>query len=111
MVVAAIERGRLRPGAFHVQQAAEKLLKVLLILDGQAVPKVHDLERLIRLSGVAPALPGDAAERLAALTSWVTIGRYPEPEDDVAPSREDIEDAKGLLILLQQAVLAKLGGF
>lgn len=108
MVAAGLERGRLLPAAFHAQQAAEKLLKILLILAGAAVPKTHDLERLIRLTGVAARLPADSADQLAALTSWVTIGRYPEPEDDIAPDAGEIAEARALLRLLEDLVRAQL---
>lgn len=110
MVAAGVERGRLRPAAFHVQQAAEKLLKALLVLAGAAVPKTHDLDRLIRLAGADRALPASAADQLAALTSWATIGRYPEPEEDIAPTAEEIAEALGLLRMLEDLVRERLTG-
>ena len=108
MVAAAIERGRHRPGAFHVQQAAEKLLKIILVLAGEPVPRTHDLDRLIRLTGIGDELPDGAAEHLAALTSWVTIGRYPEPEDEIAPTPDEIEEARVVLRLLEACVRTRL---
>jgi HEPN domain-containing protein len=110
MVAAGLERGRPRPAAFHVQQAAEKLLKILLVLAGATVPKTHDLERLIGLAGVAGHLPAGAADDLAALTSWVTIGRYPEPEDEIVPNAEEIAEARALLRPLEALVRAHLSG-
>lgn len=110
MVAAGLQRGRLLPAAFHAQQAAEKLLKILLVLAGATVPKTHDLDRLIRLAGVGPLLPGDAADQIAALSSWVTIGRYPEPEDEIAPTADEIVEARALLGLLETIVRARLSG-
>lgn len=110
MVAAGVERGRLLPAALHVQQAAEELLEVLLVLSGSPVLKTHDLDRLILLTGIAPSLPADAADHLAALTSWVTIGRYPEPEDEVAPTIDEVQEARALLALLENLVRARLVG-
>jgi HEPN domain-containing protein len=35
---------------FHCQQAVKKLLKALLVEQGQSVPKVHDLLKLVALA-------------------------------------------------------------
>ncbi len=110
MVAAAMERGRPLPAAFHAHQAAEKLLKVLPVLAGVVVPRTHDLDRLVHLTGAAALLPEAAADRLAALTPWATIGRYPEPEEDVAPTLAEIAEARALLDVLDQVVRARLAG-
>src|SRR5437016_4501290 len=36
--------------AFHAQQCAEKYIKAMLVLSGITVPKVHDLEQLVKIS-------------------------------------------------------------
>ncbi len=38
---------------FHAQQAAEKLLKALLVAAGEAVPRTHDLGALLSLAMAA----------------------------------------------------------
>lgn len=78
--------------AFHCQQAAEKLLKGLLIAARLTAPKTHDLARLA--PGVAASFPAISVQALALrpLTSWYLIGRYPDV-DAGEPTRGDIESA------------------
>jgi HEPN domain-containing protein len=96
MVAAALERGRPRPAAYHVQQAAEKL------------PRWHDLGRLIGVAGIGAQLPGGAADRLAALTSWASIARYPDIEDETEPTIEEVAAALPLVRLLEDLVRARM---
>lgn len=62
--------------AYHVQQAAEKLIKAVLVDAGVAPPKSHDLTHLL---GLHPGTPAPTAvQSAAAMTSayaWLT--RYP----------------------------------
>jgi HEPN domain-containing protein len=108
MVAAALERRRPRPAAYHVQQAAEKLVKALLVLAGAQVPRSHDLGRLIGMAGIGAQLPGDAADRLAALTSWALIARYPDIEDETEPTIEEVSAALPLVRLLEELVRARM---
>jgi HEPN domain-containing protein len=78
------------PGAawaacFHAQQAAEKALTAVLVVQGIDFPRSHALDRLAAL------LPADLRARfdvqaLEALTPWAIAGRYPEaiPSPDAA---------------------------
>lgn len=44
---------------FHLQQAAEKALKAVLVAAGRPAPRTHDLEQLAELvAEVAPTLSG-----------------------------------------------------
>lgn len=61
---------------FHAQQGAEKYLKGLLAFHGIAIPKTHDLERLVAL------VPQNIRIRLSlrdqrTLTTYATVTRYP----------------------------------
>ena len=49
VAMAAINLPRPRAGAaaYHLQQAAEKLLKAMLILSGRAFRRTHDLDDLV----------------------------------------------------------------
>lgn len=72
------------------QQAAEKAIKALVVLDGVDPPKSHNLVRLVRM------LPSDVADPILAvdledLTRWAIEGRYPEDLDEA--STEDAERA------------------
>jgi HEPN domain-containing protein len=63
------------PAAYHCQQAAEKMLKGLLVAAGHMFRKVHDLDELAdQVSQSYPSLPLDT---LRPLTQWGTAFRYP----------------------------------
>ena len=77
---------RAAPGqaAYHVQQAAEKLVKAVLIAHERRPPRTHDLAALRTL------LPDDVPHREALLrlrrfTGYAFVFRYP-PDD--APERK-----------------------
>jgi HEPN domain-containing protein len=79
---------RAAPGqaAYHVQQAAEKLIKSVLIAHELRPPHTHDIAALCHL------LPDDAPSREALLrlrrfTSYAFVFRY--PTDDVPERRPD----------------------
>jgi HEPN domain-containing protein len=61
VAVAELALGRLppltEPAAFHCQQAAEKMLKALLVTAGAAPARSHDMERLVESgAGLYPTL-------------------------------------------------------
>ena len=64
--------------AFHCQQAAEKMLKALLVAAGAAPPRSHDMELLIQAA--APLYPAlrKGMPAFARLTEWLTASRYPD---------------------------------
>ena len=67
---------------FHAQQAVEKYLKALLVLNGQRPPRVHDLPKLLTLAAkFAPQLASfvDDCEFLSPLA---IVSRYPGYELD-----------------------------
>jgi HEPN domain-containing protein len=90
---------------FHAQQCAEKYLKALLVCQGVAFPKTHDLRLLLDL--IPPAVPlGLRREEVVPLNRYVIEGRYPgdwEPIT-VAEARCALEMAQSV----RQAVLRQL---
>ena len=74
---------------FHCQQAAEKLLKALLVSNDIRPPRTHDLEELVALLAPPPLLPADVDEALSYLTEFAVIARYPVRADLRSPRRVD----------------------
>jgi HEPN domain-containing protein len=92
-----------RQAAFHVEQAAEKLIKAVLTTEGRTYPATHH-----QLGQLAALLPPDHAWRadLAALdkhTSAATALCYPSPgghlpaPPDPATLAEDLREIERLL--------------
>ena len=85
--------------AFHLQQACEKVMKALLVLAGERLPRTHDLDDLA--SRVTPLYPQWASsfENMRDLTSWSVAYRYPafgsEPEPE--PTRSEIETTANMV--------------
>lgn len=96
----------LDPSGFHCQQAAEKLLKGLLVAAALTIPKTHDLERLASL--VMPAYPQLAGlvDRLTSLTPWGTATRYPDLDTELGLTAEDISEAPTSIDALYDAAEA-----
>ena len=94
-------------GAFHAQQAAEKLLKALLTAHRTEFQKYHSLDYLLDL--LVPAEPKAEDLRAAAstLTDYAVEARYPFPrrESTLAEAREAVEIARSI----RQFVLGRLG--
>ena len=74
---------------FHCQQAAEKLLKALLVASGVTPPRTHDLEELVALLAPAQPLPADIEDALTYLREPPVIPRYPIRADLRSPGRAD----------------------
>jgi HEPN domain-containing protein len=90
--------------ANHVQQAAEKYLKALLVERGVAPRKTHDLEQLIALiPGTSPDSFILAAAAMTSSYAWVT--RYP---GGAAFGETDIDQAVRDLLAIKNWVLALL---
>lgn len=86
--------------AFHAQQAAEKALKGVLVAQGIAFERIHDLEALAtRLP--APARDAFDFDELARLTPWAVQGRY--GIEDAGFTRDDVE---GLVDAAERVVVA-----
>ena len=65
-----------RPVGFHAQQAVEKAVKVVLMLEGVDFPKTHDLEYLI-VRAEKQSIAMEAEVKSASwLTPWAAEFRY-----------------------------------
>ena len=84
-------RARLDRGAYLLQQAAEKLVKAVLVSVGVDPPRTHDLAELAaELSQDAPFR--DRLSALSGLTPYATGLRYPTPDEPPrVPSRERLD--------------------
>ena len=82
----------LEGAAYHVQQAAEKLLKGYLTDLGIRYPFTHDIGTLAHLIPSTDPLRPDAIA-LDATSSWATQWRYPadDPATNPVPDLADIE--------------------
>ncbi|MEJ7785757.1 MAG: HEPN domain-containing protein [Solirubrobacteraceae bacterium] len=86
---------------FHAQQAAEKAIKALLVLDQTRFPFTHDLPALAALLDARPK----ADDALPWLSLWAAAARYPgeaEPawadaERAVTIARDVVADARARL--------------
>jgi HEPN domain-containing protein len=91
-VIASDADSPARLACWHSQQAAEKALKVALIISGIAFPRTHNLVALRALLPVALSEKMDMRQ-LAELTQWGTESRYPgdwdEPSAEVAAAMID----------------------
>ena len=78
-----------RPAAYHLQQAAQKLAKAVLVEAGIVpVPRSHDVGYLAGLLPAGHALAA-ALAGLADLTEFNIAARYPVGEDLVPPPAPD----------------------
>ena len=82
----------LEGAAYHVQQAAEKLIKGYLTDLGVAYPFTHDVGALAGRIPDSDPLKADAVA-LDATSSWATQWRYPvdDPATNPIPDLADIE--------------------
>ena len=77
--------------AFHAQQAAEKLLKVLIASTGGEPPRTHDLSELTERASASLPEVRVLAERIEGITSWAVLTRYPSLGDTPPPTAVEIE--------------------
>ena len=88
--VAGSSLGRLgRHRAFWAQQAAEKAIKSLLVLNNVDPPKIHDLHELTSLVPADWGFSWDVTE-LRSLSQWAVDTRYPPFADDIDPEEAAI---------------------
>jgi HEPN domain-containing protein len=72
-----LESGRIRHCLFFAHLALEKMLKGLVCKNtGDLAPRIHNLNRLIGLSGVAAS--SEQLDILAEMNAFHIEGRYPE---------------------------------
>lgn len=78
---------------FHAQQAAEKLIKAILVKKGIPFPKTHDLSMLLDLLKRGKITPPFSEDDLEWLTPYATIFRY----DDL--SEETLDRKKAIALI------------
>jgi HEPN domain-containing protein len=101
VAIAAARLSRLGASAYHVQQAAEKLLKALLVLAAEPFRRTHDLDDLAaRLVPVYPQF-SQQAEAVRHLSVWGIAYRYPSLEDAAEPLPE-IDELEQMIDMLQE---------
>ena len=79
----------------------EKYLKEVLVFGQVPFPKIHDLEKLVRLLPPSFALPISVHD-LAALSPYAVNARY--PDDWRLPDRQECERFHGLAEKVRAAV-------
>ena len=72
----------LTAAAYHCQQAAEKLMKALLVIAAVRPPRTHDLAALGSVVGRHFPQAQAVLVRFAPLTGWSSDFRYPGDEAD-----------------------------
>ena len=78
---------------FDAQQAAEKALKSVLILNGVRPQQTHDIQRLVGDLERAGVKVPDDVRTAKTLTPYAVTGRYPGREEDV--EEEEYREAVG----------------
>ncbi len=76
--------------AYHCQQAAEKLVKAVLVQAKIAFPKTHDIAALIGLVPTGHRLK-DKLRSLEKLTPYGVVYRYPSEDEWDMPTAAEIE--------------------
>ena len=75
---------------FHAQQAVEKAVKAVLIINNISYPKTHNIRTLLDLLPKEIVLPADV-DAAAILTDYAVSGRYPDEVDEV--NEEEYQEA------------------
>lgn len=90
--------------AFHCQQAAEKIIKGLLVATAISVPRTHDVERLADLA--TPSYPAlrPLMDELVQTTAWNAATRYPDLGMDLGATSADVAEIMSQLRNFRQAV-------
>jgi HEPN domain-containing protein len=85
--------------AYLCQQAAEKLVKGLLVVAGVRFARTHDMARLGDLAAAHYPALRDLLEATGRLTAWSYAYRYPGVEEVVEPSPTVLRQ---LLMIVEQ---------
>src|SRR3954451_18557993 len=94
--------------AYHCQQALEKIAKGYLVLAGVPFRRTHSVDELAgQLAQIDPAIASEFT-RLAWVTSWGFVYRYPEEEPQPPPSRDEIDAVLATVDALGAALRMRL---
>lgn len=89
---------------FHLQQCVEKYLKARLEEAGIAIPKTHDLEKLLDLLVPIEPLWVTLRPALAAITDYAVEVRYPGRAVSPAEAKALLRDAKHIRQLVRRSL-------
>lgn len=98
--------------AYHLQQAAEKAIKGLLVQSATPFRRVHDLEELGALASQLFPLAAPLFDRVAFMTVWNTAYRYPSVDEagDSPPSLSVIAGARQDVVELLTLLDSRIAG-
>ena len=98
---ALIDRGIAKHACFHCQQAAEKVLKAILLCQAGRIPQTHDLALLFHAIRKAdPSFP-DHLAALQTLKAYYMLVRYPDARPPGAPM-PSLQEAQSALALAER---------
>ena len=89
---------------FHLQQCVEKYLKARLADAGMAIPKTHDLEKLLDLLIPIEPLWMTLRPALAAITDYAVEVRYPGRTVASAEAKLLLRDATHIRLLARRSL-------
>jgi len=90
---------------FHAQQAVEKYLKAILALDGQMIPRTHDLEELQLLCISLIANPDFRDLSLEELSDYAVSVRY---DFEFWPDKNTAKEALGVTETVRSLIMAEI---
>jgi HEPN domain-containing protein len=95
----AMEPPALGAAAYHCQQAAEKVLKGMLVAAGVDFRRTHDMDELADLAAAPYPDCRAIADATRRYTVWGFAYRYPGAEDiaDLPPSAPELRDALDII--------------
>jgi len=91
---------------FHCQQAAEKLIKAILVAHQVPFPKTHDLEELLRLLSTVNERLAAALADVGELNPYSVEFRYPGDAPEV--TLEEARTALAIALKAQDLIMAAL---
>ncbi len=97
-VQARLAEGDIEDGAFHLQQAVEKMLKGFLLRQGWGLKKIHDLEVLLDDAMKYETSLAEFRELTQQVTGYYLIERYPTFEQ--TPTQDEVIQAYRQAMLL-----------
>jgi len=91
---------------FHAQQAVEKAIKAVLVVHNVVPPKTHDVGHLLDLAASQGEQAPFDVERVADLTAFAVIARYPADfgEVDEEEWTEAVELARAVVAWAESVV-------
>lgn len=86
--------------AYHCQQAAEKIVKAVLVVEGIPFRKTHDIDELVERLPSHHALRTDL-KLLDRFTPLATAYRYPMDEPEPPPSAETVAQWRDMIAAIR----------